>query len=160
LNRLLRGDLDWIVIKTLEKDRNRRYETAQELVNDVQRCLRDDPMEAGPPSLGNRVRKTIRRHRVAFGYAGLFAFAAATHFGLLLRIGPGNYKQNHTPLSVLPPAVVRLPAAEVLQIAYSDARLPPRASLRALSYSSKFSLSGEGNQREPQRPDCTERSFP
>ena len=65
LGRLLRGDLDWIVMKALEKDRSRRYETAVALAADVQRYLDRLPVEAGPPSRLYRWRKMFRRHRTA-----------------------------------------------------------------------------------------------
>jgi eukaryotic-like serine/threonine-protein kinase len=63
LTRLIRGELDWITMKALEKDRTRRYETANGLARDVQRYLADEPVEAGPPSMGYRARKFIRRHK-------------------------------------------------------------------------------------------------
>jgi tetratricopeptide (TPR) repeat protein len=63
LTRLVRGELDWIVMKALEKDRNRRYETAAALAADVRRYLADEPVLAGPPSAGYRVRKFLRRNR-------------------------------------------------------------------------------------------------
>jgi serine/threonine protein kinase/WD40 repeat protein len=63
LSAFVRGELDWIVMKCLEKDRARRYETAVGLAKDVQRYLADEPVEACPPSLGYRVRKFARRHR-------------------------------------------------------------------------------------------------
>jgi len=63
LIRLCRGDIDWIVMKSLEKDRNRRYETASAFAADVQRYLDDEPVVAGPPTAAYRVRKFIRRHR-------------------------------------------------------------------------------------------------
>jgi serine/threonine protein kinase/tetratricopeptide (TPR) repeat protein len=59
----LRGELDWIVMKSLEKDRNRRYESASALAADVQRYLNDEAVEACPPSLAQRVGKWARRHR-------------------------------------------------------------------------------------------------
>jgi serine/threonine protein kinase len=65
LGRLLRGDLDWIVMKALEKDRSRRYESAAEFARDVQRYLTDEPVAARPPRLGDRVGKWVRRHRAA-----------------------------------------------------------------------------------------------
>jgi len=61
---LLRGDLDWIVMKSLEKDRTRRYETANEFAMDVARHLGDEPVSAGPPSVGYRLCKFVRRNRV------------------------------------------------------------------------------------------------
>jgi tetratricopeptide (TPR) repeat protein len=63
LSRLVRGELDWIVMKALEKDRSRRYETATGLARDIQRYLMDEPVEACPPSAGYRLRKFLRRHR-------------------------------------------------------------------------------------------------
>jgi tetratricopeptide (TPR) repeat protein len=63
LSGLVRGELDWIVMKALEKDRNRRYETASSFAADVQRYLHDEPVLACPPSAGYRVRKFVRRHK-------------------------------------------------------------------------------------------------
>ena len=61
----LRGDLDWITMKALERDRTRRYGTPSELAADLQRFLRHEPVIARPDSTGYRLRKYIRRHRVA-----------------------------------------------------------------------------------------------
>jgi eukaryotic-like serine/threonine-protein kinase len=71
LRRLFRGELDWIVMKCLEKDRNRRYETASALAADVRRFLSDEPVQACPPSTGYRLRKFAQRNRgpVAAGLA-------------------------------------------------------------------------------------------
>jgi WD40 repeat protein len=63
LTKLVRGELDWIVMKALEKDRNRRYETASGLAADVQRYLKDEAVHACPPSAGYRMRKLVRRHK-------------------------------------------------------------------------------------------------
>ncbi|HET6573901.1 MAG TPA: serine/threonine-protein kinase [Fimbriiglobus sp.] len=60
---LMRGELDWVVMRCLEKDRGRRYETASALSRDVQRYLADEPVEARPPSGGYRLRKFVRRNR-------------------------------------------------------------------------------------------------
>src|SRR5438105_1683081 len=73
LTRLVRGELDWIVMKALEKDRNRRYETANGLVADVQRYLADEPVQACPPSVGYRFRKFARRNRAALLTGALIA---------------------------------------------------------------------------------------
>jgi serine/threonine protein kinase/Tfp pilus assembly protein PilF len=67
---LLRGDLDWIVMKSLEKDRTRRYETASALSTDVQRHLNNEPVEARPPSTAYRFQKLVRRNRAAFAAIG------------------------------------------------------------------------------------------
>src|SRR5947209_1101652 len=65
LRRLLDGELDWIVMKTLEKDRSRRYETAGAVAADVERYLHDEPVMACPPSARYRLGKFIRRHQRA-----------------------------------------------------------------------------------------------
>jgi serine/threonine protein kinase/tetratricopeptide (TPR) repeat protein len=65
LSHLFRGELDWIVMKALEKDRNRRYETANGFAMDVQRYLAHEPVLAGPPSAAYRLRKFVRRNRGA-----------------------------------------------------------------------------------------------
>jgi serine/threonine protein kinase/Tfp pilus assembly protein PilF len=71
LDRAVRGELDWIVMKALEKDRRQRYETANDFASDVMRYLTDKPVEACPPSVGYRLRKFARRNRgpVAAGLA-------------------------------------------------------------------------------------------
>jgi serine/threonine protein kinase/tetratricopeptide (TPR) repeat protein len=63
LTKLVRGELDWIVMKALEKDRTRRYETANALALDVQRYLADEPVVAGPPTASYRSRKFLKRHK-------------------------------------------------------------------------------------------------
>jgi tetratricopeptide (TPR) repeat protein len=71
LSSLLRGDLDWIVMKCLEKDRTRRYDTANGLAADVLRHLNDEAVTAGAPGAGYRLRKFVRRNRVAVLAGGL-----------------------------------------------------------------------------------------
>ena len=71
----LRGDLDWITMRAIEKDRTRRYPTANALAADVERHLRDEPVSAGPPSGAYRARKLYRRHRAAFLAAGAVLLA-------------------------------------------------------------------------------------
>ena len=79
LARLVRGELDWIVMKALEKDRTRRYETANSLARDVGRYLADERVEACPPTFGYRLRKFAHRHRTAL--------ATVVAFALLLAVG-------------------------------------------------------------------------
>jgi serine/threonine protein kinase/tetratricopeptide (TPR) repeat protein len=74
LSHLFRGELDWIVMKCLEKDPDRRYETANGLAMDVRRYLADEPVVACPPSTTYRMRKFARRHRRALTTAGLMLF--------------------------------------------------------------------------------------
>ena len=71
LSKLIRGELDWIVMKTLEKDRNRRYETVNGLAADVRRYLNDEPVQAGAPSAAYRFRKYARRNRLALSTAAM-----------------------------------------------------------------------------------------
>jgi serine/threonine protein kinase len=87
LRRRLRGDLDWITLKAMEKDRTHRYSSASELAADIRRHLDDEPVLAGPPGTLYRVRKCLRRHQalttgaaavllvLLAGMAGIVAFA-------------------------------------------------------------------------------------
>jgi len=75
LTKQVRGELDWIVMKCLEKDRNRRYESASALAADVQRYLNDEPVEACPPSAWYRFRKFARRKKPLFMTASVIAVA-------------------------------------------------------------------------------------
>ncbi len=88
LSQQVRGELDWIVMKALEKDRNRRFESVSALAADVQRYLDDEPVQACPPSAGYRFRKFVRRNKVALGMAGLVilaVLAVAISTGYFLR---------------------------------------------------------------------------
>ncbi|WP_435005642.1 tetratricopeptide repeat protein [Tundrisphaera lichenicola] len=73
LSRIVRGELDWIAMKCLEKDRARRYETANALARDIERYIAEEPVEAGPPGTAYRLRKFTRRHRKALVITGSFA---------------------------------------------------------------------------------------
>jgi hypothetical protein len=84
LSQFFRGELDWIVMKALEKDRNRRYETAATFAADVQRFLRDERVSACPPSSWYRLKKTARRYRWALRTAGT---------------GPGSFLVDRAPFT-------------------------------------------------------------
>jgi non-specific serine/threonine protein kinase/serine/threonine-protein kinase len=73
LTRLVHGDLDWIVMRCLEKEQARRYETANQLGQEIQRFLADEPVQAGPPSARYRLKKFLRRNRWPVAAAMLFA---------------------------------------------------------------------------------------
>src|SRR5258707_12045977 len=75
LTKLMRGELDWIVMKALDKDRNRRYETASAFATDVQRYLNDEPVQACPPSAWYRFRKFARRNKVMLATASVVGLA-------------------------------------------------------------------------------------
>jgi Tetratricopeptide repeat len=84
----VRGEIDWIVMKCLEKDRTRRYETANGLARDIQRYLADDVVEARPPSTGYRLKKFVRRHKgqviaASLVLLALLAGMAGTTWGLI-----------------------------------------------------------------------------
>jgi serine/threonine protein kinase len=83
LSQLFRGELDWIVMKALEKDRNRRYESASAFAADVQRYLHDEPVQACPPSTWYRFRKFARRNKAVLVTAAVVALAA---LGLLVAV--------------------------------------------------------------------------
>jgi tetratricopeptide (TPR) repeat protein len=85
---LVRGDLDWIVMKALEKNRARRYETANGLAADIQRHLNNEPVTAAAPGAGYKIQKFVRRHRVgvmagSFVLLALVAGIIGTTWGLL-----------------------------------------------------------------------------
>ena len=88
LSRLLQGELDWVVMKALEKDRARRYDTANGFARDIQRYLADEVVEARPPSRGYRLKKFVKRNKVQVIAASLvlltlLAGMAGTTFGMI-----------------------------------------------------------------------------
>lgn len=87
LSQLFRGELDWIVMKALEKDRNRRYDSASALAVDVRRHLRDEPVEARPPSLAYKLRKFARRNRLVVAVAAWVFFTVFLAVGAWLWVG-------------------------------------------------------------------------
>ena len=78
---LLRGELDWVVMKCLEKQRERRYETANGLARDIQRYLADEAVEARPPSAGYRLGKFLKRNKGPVLAAEFAAAGAAGRHG-------------------------------------------------------------------------------
>ena len=90
LTKLVRGELDWIVMKTLEKDRNRRYETANGFAADVQRYLNDEPVQACPPSAWYRFGKFARRNKAAVLTHDLLVMLIA-----MLALVVSNYQVNN-----------------------------------------------------------------
>jgi serine/threonine protein kinase len=79
---LLKGDLDWIVMKSLEKDRTRRYETANGLAMDIQRYLNNEPVAARPPSRVYRFQKLVRRNKGVFAAVGAVTLALVAGLGV------------------------------------------------------------------------------
>ena len=81
LPKMVKGELDWITMKALEKDRTRRYETASAMAADVQRYLKDEQVEACPPSVTYRLQKYARKHKTAFAMTSMAA--ALLLFGIV-----------------------------------------------------------------------------
>jgi non-specific serine/threonine protein kinase/serine/threonine-protein kinase len=85
LSTQVRGDLDWIVLRAMDKDRNRRYGSPSELAQDIERHLNDEAVVAGPPTVRYRASKFVRRHRggvlaASVGVLGLLTFAIVTGY--------------------------------------------------------------------------------
>lgn len=95
VNRLsseLRGDLDWITMKALEKDPSRRYRSATEMADDIRRYLKFEPVSAGPPGAAYRLQKFARRHRVGVSFGALataflaiFVYTTTTQAGVIAK---------------------------------------------------------------------------
>src|SRR5262249_47192544 len=105
LSRLMRGELDWVMMKCLEKDRSRRYDTASGLARDVERFLKDEPVEARPPSAGYRLRKTIRRNRAALTVGGVIA--AAVVIGTTATLWQASVARENRELAAVAAAKLR-----------------------------------------------------
>ncbi len=100
---LIEGDLDWIVMKAIEKERQRRYETANGLAMDVQRYLQDEPVLARPPSRWYLLTKLVRRNRGAFAAAGiaLFGLLAGLGFATWLFLRERDAREEQARLRVM-----------------------------------------------------------
>jgi serine/threonine protein kinase/tetratricopeptide (TPR) repeat protein len=99
LSELFRGELDWIVMKALEKDRNRRYETADAFALDVERYLHDEPVLACPPSANYRLRKFSWKHRKVLAVAGAFAMLLTVATGVSLALAIWAHDQRDKALA-------------------------------------------------------------
>src|SRR5262249_51119158 len=96
LTGLLRGELDWIVMKCLEKERNRRFVTAGSLAEGIERYLRDEPITACPPSLAYRARKAYRKNRIAITVTGVIGavLLAATAVSIVFAIAADHARRK------------------------------------------------------------------
>ncbi len=131
-------DLDWIVLKCLEKDRARRYETANGLAADIQRFLQGEPISARPPSLGYRLQKTIRRNRLAVTAAA--AVTVAMVVGLSL--ATVSFFRERTARTE---AVTRRAEAEGARVAETVARTHAERHLYAANMGLAFQALNDGN---------------
>ncbi|MGB4707512.1 MAG: tetratricopeptide repeat protein [Fuerstiella sp.] len=99
LTRSIAGDLDWVIMKALEKDRGRRYESANGLAEDIQRHLCDEPVSASPPSVRYRMQKFVKRNRAGVIAVGTLAAAmllgiVGTTYGMLWAIDEKQQAEN------------------------------------------------------------------
>ena len=138
---LLRGDLDWVVMKCLEKDRTLRYDTANALATDVERFLKSEPVVARPPNAGYRFQRLVRRNKLAFAAGGAVAASLVLGFGLStwLFFKEKKARNNETKL--------RSRAEESEKTAKREASLAERARLaereaaqRAIAFSERLQL--------------------
>jgi WD40 repeat protein/serine/threonine protein kinase len=138
LRQLFRGELDWIVMRCLDKDRNRRYETASALARDIERYLADEPVSACPPSAWYRFRKLARRHRRALVPAAVIALAALIGVGALAvstaRVWQANQDvwQANTGLREALDRERREAYFQRITVAHRELTDNPAAALRAL----------------------------
>jgi WD40 repeat protein/serine/threonine protein kinase/tetratricopeptide (TPR) repeat protein len=128
---LIRGDLDWIVMKCLEKDRGRRYETANGLAMDIQRHLKNEPVTACPPSNFYRFEKMVRRNRLAFGAAGAVAVS------LILGLAISSFLFIREREARASEATMRRQAEDAKKQAQTEAARAEAASLDAKSAEQK-----------------------
>ncbi len=104
LQKLLRGELDWIVMKSLEKDRTRRYETPNDFAQDISNFLNDEAVTARPPSRGYRLQKLIRKNRGLFYSLGALAsvllagVAVSTWFAVQANITANKLEESNEDL--------------------------------------------------------------
>ncbi len=128
---LIRGDLDWIVMKCLEKDRGRRYETANGLAMDIQRHLQNEPVTACPPGNLYRFQKMARRNKLAFCATGAVALS------LILGLAFSSYLFIREKEARASEAAMRLQAETAAKQAEKDAARAEAASLDAKSAEQK-----------------------
>jgi serine/threonine protein kinase/formylglycine-generating enzyme required for sulfatase activity len=134
LAQLCRGELDWIVMKALEKDRNRRYESASAFAADVQRYLKDEPVQACPPSTWYRFRKFVRRHKL-----GVATFLAMVLLGSTVAVSTWEYRADKAQRWVREDAIPNL-----------------RRMVSENNYSAAFELAMQAEQAVPNDPTLAE----
>lgn len=133
LSRRLRGDLDWIVMKALEKERSRRYPAVSELAADLRRHLDDEPVSAGPPSRSYRWRKLLSKHRAAVisGLLLVLALVAGT-IGTGLGLLEASRQRDAAQLEAERARRVTDFLVQTLTLADPEIALDPSLSVRSL----------------------------
>ena len=140
LSRTLKGELDWIVLNALEKDRIRRYQSASDFSDDIRRFLSDEPVKACPPTLSYRFRKYVKRHRtnMSWGLAGVVVLAVG---GTLL--GYTSYQEGARNDKVRERVELALREVETA-IAAGDLALAQKPMAEAAALMSQNQLSASG----------------
>jgi serine/threonine protein kinase len=131
LERQLRGDLDWITARAMEKDRSRRYASASELASDIERHLRDEPVIASPPGVVYRTSKFVRRHRGAV--AGTLAACLALVVSLCLTTavyGVGEVQRQFESCLLLTDTAAKVTTRMLIQSLNHKDAVPIREALR------------------------------
>jgi len=143
---LLRGDLDWIVMKCLEKDRTRRYETANGLASDLKRHLNNEPVVARPPSAAYRFQKAFRRNKLVFTAATVVAVALVAGLGVSTwQTFEARKAQRETEVARNGEQQRRLEAQSARKVAETERERAEResASRRVQLYAAEVNLAGE-----------------
>ncbi|MFL5327990.1 MAG: protein kinase domain-containing protein [Gemmataceae bacterium] len=144
LTKLVRGDLDWIVMKALEKDRNRRYDSANGFALDLQRYLADEPVLACPPTVVYRLRKFVHRRRAALSVVAFLA--AATVF---IAVGGWFYRA-----AVLDANQLRRDSDHAQKVNAAHEQFPVvQAAIRRGEYERAFDILNEIEPYIPDHPD-------
>ncbi len=148
LARMTRGDLDWIAMKALEKDRERRYATANDLARDLERYLAGEPVEAAAPSAGYRLRKYARKHLAALVTVGAFlaVLVTATAFSAWQAVRAIREEANARQAEVEARAVERFFREKVLVAARAPGReggLGRDVTLRAAIDAAEPTIAGD-----------------
>lgn len=148
LTGILRGELDWIAIKALEKDRSRRFDTAAALADDVERYLADEPIQSKPPQWSYRLRKTLRQNKITVIWGSIVLFASlmavtsiAYSFGVrresvqLIR-AIGDLQTAERAIKEAEMSIQKSKAIAAEQIDYANARLAHAQEAAATSQAS------------------------
>jgi eukaryotic-like serine/threonine-protein kinase len=122
---LVRGDLDWIVMKCLEKDRTRRYETANGVAQDIERHLKHEPVLARPPSVGYRLQKSFQRNKLVFTAAGLVGMT------LVLGVVVSSWQAVRATKAGQREAAARVRADEAARVADSEKQRAEKEAQKA-----------------------------
>jgi eukaryotic-like serine/threonine-protein kinase len=158
LSQSLRRELDWIVMRALEKDRNRRYESATALAEDVQRYLDDEPVEACPPTIGYRLRKYAARHKVLLATTTLVLLTALVGTMISLRYA------RQSSISAAAASQSSAKATSALAEAERHAAEAEQATLRAqtLLYTADMKLASDAiaNGDAPRAAELLRRHIP